>query len=167
MHKALRSFVLCCLVLAIVGLPFIAHAGKVKFGVIAPPNNGHTKGMEAMANYVREKTNGRIDIAVFPLGQLGSERSMCAQVQSGTLEMVSATTLMLENFVPESGVLNLPFMFPDLKTAHAVLDDPEVKSQTLLLSCEKGVCRFGIWGGRPTRDPRETADSASRKISRG
>jgi tripartite ATP-independent transporter DctP family solute receptor len=144
MRKTLTVLAAAFLAVVVFGLPMSAHAEKVKIGSIAPPNNGHTKGLEAMADYVREKTNGRIDIAVFPLGQLGNERSMCAQVQSGTLEMVSATTLMLENFVPESGVLNLPFMFPDLKTAHAVLDDPEVKAKLFSYLAKKGFAGLGF-----------------------
>jgi tripartite ATP-independent transporter DctP family solute receptor len=144
MRKTLRALASTCLVLVAVGLPLLAHAEKIKIGSIAPPNNGHTKGLEAMADYVREKTNGRVDIAVFPLGQLGNERSMCSQVQSGTLQMVSSTTSVLENFVPEVAVIDLPFMFPDLDTAHAVLDDPSVKGKLFSYFAKKGFVGLGF-----------------------
>ncbi len=144
MRKRLITLVVAGFVLAILGGPMSAQAQKVKIGSIAPPNNGHTKGLIAMADYVREKTNGRIDIGVFPLGQLGNERSMCAQVLSGTLEMASMTTSVLQNFIPEVAVVDLPYMFPDLDTAHAVLDDPEVKAKLFAAFEKRGFIGLGF-----------------------
>ncbi|MHB8764408.1 MAG: TRAP transporter substrate-binding protein [Deferrisomatales bacterium] len=144
MRKSLRALASGLLAVAVVGLPLLSHAEKIKIGTIAPPTNGHTKGLEAMADFVREKTNGRIDIAVFPLGQLGNESSMCSQVQSGSLQMVSSTTSVLENFVPEVAVIDLPFMFPDLATAHAVLDDPQVKAKIFSYFAKKGFVGLGF-----------------------
>ncbi len=60
--------------------------------------------------YVKEKTNGKIDIATFPAGQLGGERSMAEQVQGGTLQMAALTTAVLQNFVPQSDILDMPFL---------------------------------------------------------
>lgn len=144
MSKKLMSLVLVGCILAIVGMPLSAQAQKVKIGSIAPPNNGHTKGLIAMAEYVKEKTDGRIDIGVFPLGQLGNERSQCAQVLSGTLEMASVTTSVLQNYIPEVAVIDLPFMFPDLDTAHAVLDDPEVKAKLFAAFEKRGFIGLGF-----------------------
>ncbi len=147
MRKTLRALASTCLVLAVVGLPLMAHAQKVekiRIGTIAPPTNGHTRGLEAMAEFVREKTNGRLDISVFPLGQLGNEPSMASQVQSGSLQMVSSTTSVLENFVPEAAVVDLPFLFPDLETAHAVLDDPEVKAKIFSYFPKRGFVGLGF-----------------------
>lgn len=144
MRNSWKSFVGVGLVLTMIGLPMLAKAEKIKIGNIAPPNNGHNIGLNAMADYVREKTGGRLDIAVFPLGQLGNERSMVSQVQSGSLQMVSATTSVLENFVPEVAVIDLPFMFPDLKTAHAVMDDPAVKEKLFSFFEKKGFVGIGF-----------------------
>jgi tripartite ATP-independent transporter DctP family solute receptor len=144
MRKKLMSLVLVGCVLAIAGMPALAQARVVKVGSIAPPNNGHTKSLVAMADYVKEKTNGRIEIKVFPLGQLGNERSMCSQVQSGTLEMVSSTTSVLQNFIPEVAAFDLPFLYPDIATAHAVLDDPEVKAKLFAYFEKKGFVGLGF-----------------------
>ncbi|MCA1759460.1 MAG: hypothetical protein LC658_06800, partial [Bacteroidales bacterium] len=59
-----------------------AFADTVKFGHVAPPFHGQAKGVDAFADYVKEKTNGEIEIATFPAGQLGGERSMAEQVQA-------------------------------------------------------------------------------------
>ena len=47
-----------------------AMAATVKFGHVGPLFHGQTKGVEAFAAYVKEKTNGRIDIATFPMANL-------------------------------------------------------------------------------------------------
>ena len=71
---------------------------EVKFGHVAPPFHGQSKGIDAFANYVKEKTNGAIQIKTFHFGQLGSEQSMAEQVQGGTLEIASITTAILQNY---------------------------------------------------------------------
>ncbi|MFN2359319.1 MAG: TRAP transporter substrate-binding protein DctP, partial [Desulfotignum sp.] len=96
-----------------------AFADTVKFGHVAPPFHGQAKGVDAFADYVKEKTNGEIEIATFPAGQLGGERSMAEQVQAGTLQIAALTTAVLQNFVPQCAILDMPFIFPDRQTAYA------------------------------------------------
>ncbi len=100
-------------------------AGPVlKIGHVAPPFHGQHVGLEYFAQYLKEHSDGRWQCKIFPSGQLGGERSLAEQVQTGTLPMAVVTTAVLSNFVPEIGVVDLPFLFPDLLTAHAVLDGP-------------------------------------------
>jgi tripartite ATP-independent transporter DctP family solute receptor len=102
-----------------------ALAGPViKIGHVAPPFHGQHVGLEYFARYLSEHSNGRFKCKIFPLGQLGGERSLAEQVQTGTLPMAVITTAVLSNFVPQVGVLDLPFLFPDRRTAYAVLDSP-------------------------------------------
>ncbi len=131
------------LIAALVGLALPARAEKVKFGHIAPPFHGQSKGVEAFADYVREKTGGRIDIATFPLGQLGGERSMASSCQAGVIPITAITTAVLQNFVPEVGVLDLPFLFSSLDNAHATLDDPAVMEKLFSYSNRKGLVSIG------------------------
>lgn len=128
-----------------------AQAPKVKFGHVAPPFHGLSKGADAFADYVREKTSGRIDIATFPSGQLGGERSMGEQVQGGTLEIASLTTAVLQNFVPECAVIDMPFIFLDRKTAYAALDEPDVKEKIFSYFPGKGFIAIG-WGENEIKD---------------
>lgn len=132
-------------------LPAFSAESKVKFGHVAPPFHGQAKGVDAFAAYVKEKTNGKIDIATFPAGQLGGELSMAEQVQSGTLQMAALTTAVLQNFVPQAGILDMPFIFPDRKTAYAVLDDPEVQDKIFSYFPKKGFVAIG-WSENEFRD---------------
>lgn len=141
------------IVVSLILSPLFAGAAtdKVKLGHVAPPFHGQSKGADAFAAYVKEKTNGRIDIATFPMGQLGGERSMAEQVQAGTLQIASITTAVLQNFVPQTGVMDLPFLFPDRKTAYAVIDDPQVQEKLFSYLPKKGFVAIG-WTENEIRD---------------
>lgn len=124
---------------------------SIKFGHVAPPFHGQAKGVDAFAAYVKEKTKGAVEIKTFPMGQLGSETSMAEQVQSGTLQMAAITTAVLQNFVPQTAVVDLPFVFPNRKTAYAVLDDPEVQKKLFSYMPAKGFVGIG-WTENEFRD---------------
>lgn len=138
----------------ILGLPIASVAessAKIKFGHVAPPFHGQSKGVDAFAAHVKEKTDGRIEIDTFPMGRLGGERSMAEQVQIGTLKMAAITTAVLQNFVPQAAILDMPFIFPDRKTAYATLDDPEVQKKIFSYFPKKGFVAIG-WTENEFRD---------------
>jgi tripartite ATP-independent transporter DctP family solute receptor len=135
--------------------PVSTAAMKLKFGHIAPPFHGQSKGIDAFAEYVKKETNGEIDIKTFPFGQLGSETSLAEQVQSGTLEIASVTCAVLQNYVPQVALTDLPFVFPDRKTAYAVLDDPQVQEKIFGFLPAKGFIGIG-WTENEFRDVTNT-----------
>jgi len=169
MKIGVRVLLVLSLMAFMVGLPAAAVAeppAKIKFGHVAPPFLGQSKGVDAFAAYVKEKTKGRIDIATFPMGQLGGERSMAEQVQMGTLQIASITTAVLQNFVPQAAILDMPFIFPDRITAYATLDDPEVQEKIFSYFLKKGFMAIG-WTENEFRDsPTTNGRFTSLKISR-
>jgi tripartite ATP-independent transporter DctP family solute receptor len=128
-----------------------AETFTAKFGHVAPPFHGQTKGVDAFAAYVKEKTNGAIDIKTFPMGQLGGEASLAEQVQAGTLQMATITTAVLSTYAPQLAVMDLPFMFPDRKTAYAVIDDEELQKKIWSYLPAKGLIGVG-WTENEFRD---------------
>lgn len=145
--------VLGCIVtlLFLASIPATTLAAKVKFGHVGPTFHGMSKGIDAFADYVREKTDGKIDIATFPAGQLGNERSMASQVQSGSLQIASITTAVLQNFAPEVAIIDMPFLFPNRATAYAVLDDAAVQEKVFTYLPKKGFIGLG-WTENEIRD---------------
>ncbi|MFH0822976.1 MAG: DctP family TRAP transporter solute-binding subunit [Pseudomonadota bacterium] len=140
------------LVVGMSALPSKAgSAMEIKFGHVAPPIHGQSKGADAFADYVKQKTNGAILIKTFPMAQLGSEDSLAEQVQAGTLEMAAISNAVLQKFVGEVAVTDLPFVYPDVKTAYAVLDDPEVKKKIWSYLPAKGFIGVG-WTENGIRD---------------
>lgn len=133
------------------GSSVAALAAEVKFAHVGPPFHGQSKGVDAFAAYVKEKTGGRIDIATFPAGQLGGERSLAEQVQSGTLQLATISTAVMHNFVPEAVVMDMPFIFPDRATAYSVLDDEELQEKFFSYFPKKGFIAIG-WTENEFRD---------------
>jgi len=74
------------------------------------------------ADLVKQYTNGAITVDVFPASQIASGAKAVEFVQLGTLDIALEATTALENFVPEVGVLNLPFMFKSTADAFKILD---------------------------------------------
>jgi tripartite ATP-independent transporter DctP family solute receptor len=144
--------ILAVLCLALAGLSTAASAKMtLKFGHVAPPFHGQSKGVDAFAAYVKDKTKGEIEIKTFPFGQLGSERSMAEQVQAGTLEMASITTAVMGNYVPQVQLMDLPFVFPSRKTAYGVIDDQAWQDKLFSYLPKKGFVGIG-WTENEFRD---------------
>lgn len=149
MKKIASVIASCCLLLGVAG-PAAAKM-NLKYGFIAPPTHPEVKAGEAFAAYVKDKTKGEITIDLFPLGQLGSERSMVEQVQSGTLDMMDCTTAVLSNFVPQIALFDLPFLWPSREVAYSVLSDPEFFKIYGDIFPEKGMMFLG-YGENEMRD---------------
>jgi tripartite ATP-independent transporter DctP family solute receptor len=130
---------------AFVALSFGVADAKmiVKYGHVGPPVHPQHHAAVAFAKYVTEKTNGEIEVQVFPLGQLGGERSMTEQVQGGTLQMTSVTAGVLANFVTEIGIIELPFVYPNRDVAYKVLDDKDVRERFAKYCDAKGFVFIG------------------------
>lgn len=77
---------------------------------------------QKFAELVKERTNNAYNIELFPNSALGDERTMLESMQMGTLDAGIITSGPFVNFVPEFGVLDLPFLFPNNEAAYKVLD---------------------------------------------
>lgn len=79
-------------------------------------------GLLKLAEIVKEKSKGEVVIKVYPDRQLGEEREMVEGLQLGSVEMTVVSTGPIVNFVPEVGVLDLPFLFENSAHAYKVFD---------------------------------------------
>lgn len=79
-------------------------------------------GMTRFGEVLEELSGGEMTLVQHPASALGGERELIEAVQIGTLDMVITSTGPLPNFVPETQVLDLPFLFRDYDHARGVLD---------------------------------------------
>lgn len=77
---------------------------------------------QEFAKTVSEKTNGMIDISVFGNTQLGQERDMIEGLQLGTIDIAIVASGPVSSFVPEIGIVDLPYLFTSSEHAYKVLD---------------------------------------------
>ncbi|MGL4790810.1 MAG: TRAP transporter substrate-binding protein DctP, partial [Anaerotignaceae bacterium] len=94
----------------------------IKLGTTVNEQDSFQIAAEKFAEIVAEKTDGAYKVEIYPNGSLGDERTMLEGMQIGTLDMGIITSGPFINFVPEMGVLDMPFLFPSNEAAYAVLD---------------------------------------------
>ena len=93
---------------------------KVSYSV--PKDSHYGDGAVAMCDELEKGTQGRYKCQHFPAAALGGERESIEAVQLGTQDLVVTSTGPLGNFVPETKILDIPFLFRDYAHARAVLD---------------------------------------------
>jgi tripartite ATP-independent transporter DctP family solute receptor len=115
---------LVCLMLS-AGTVYARETIKIRYAHVAPPVHAQHIAATFFKKYVEAHSDGRIEVSVYPSGQLGGERVLAESIQAGTLDMSGLTSAVLTNFVPEAALLNLPFFFPD-KLSYQRLCDSDV-----------------------------------------
>ncbi|MDB6452857.1 TRAP transporter substrate-binding protein [Falsirhodobacter sp. 20TX0035] len=82
------------------------------------------EGVKSMAAEVREKSNNRICIEVFPSSQLGEEKDTIEQTQFGVIDMVRASFGSFNDIVPITQLTSMPYLFKSEEHMHHVMDGP-------------------------------------------
>jgi len=104
---------------SVLGCPAIG-APKYTARMSIEVQEGHPKAIavERFAKLVAERTNGEVEIKVFPNSQLGGEVETAEGIRIGSIQIGLVTSSILVNWVPEVQALDLPFLF--LNDAHAI-----------------------------------------------
>lgn len=63
------------------------------------------------ARLVKEKSEGKMEVDVFPSATLGTESENLQALTNGTLDMGIIAAEFYANYVPEAGILCLPYMY--------------------------------------------------------
>lgn len=106
---------------------FVAGAAAqttMKISISTTQNSHQGIAIDTFAREVEKRTNGRYKIQTFYNGALGGERESIEAVQLGTQALAFSSTGPVPNFVPETKILDVPFLFRDKAHARAVLDGP-------------------------------------------
>ena len=153
-----------------VGVGAAAAAGAsaqtvVEVGHSTTLDSHYGMGMTRFGEVLEELSGGQFTLEQHPASALGGEREMIEAVQIGTLDMVITSTGPLPNFVPETQVLDLPFLFRDYDHARGVLDG-EI-GQELLAKIDESGMKALAWtengfrhitnSRRPVRTPQDLA----------
>lgn len=68
-------------------------------------------GDNEFARLVKERTNGRIEVSVYPSAQLGDEKTVIEQLQLGAIDFGRVNAAPLASFDKQLNVFNLPYLF--------------------------------------------------------
>lgn len=90
-----------------------SYSATLKLGHVYDASHPWNKSAEEAARRVLEKTDGRVEIKVFPSGSLGSEQELLEQVVVGGVDIVEAGSGQIGNIFPPITVTEMPYMFTD------------------------------------------------------
>lgn len=82
------------------------------------------QGMVYMAKRLAEKSDGQLQMEIYPSSQLGGERQCLELLQIGSLAMTKVSASVMENFSPKVQVVGLPYLFRDREHVYETLDGP-------------------------------------------
>ncbi|KMO27547.1 ABC transporter substrate-binding protein [Methylobacterium variabile] len=86
-----------------------------------PTHPVNIRAQEALTR-IREASNGRLDIKLFPANQLGSDTDLLSQVRNGSVEFFNLSTSILSTFVPAAALPNTGFAFKDYNDVWKAMD---------------------------------------------
>ena len=100
-----------------------ADGGKVtlKMATALPASHPLVKAMDTLKAKTAEKSNGTVEIAIYPAGQLYNDKNMNDAVMSGGIDMGLNTVGRWASIVPAVDIFDVPFLFPSYeKIDHAI-----------------------------------------------
>ena len=105
-----------------------------------PANSHYGVGTQAFCADLEKRTTNRFKCQI----QAGAndERASVEAVQLGTLDVTNTSTGPVSNFVPEVGIVDIPFLFRDYDHARRVLDGP-IGQDILAKFPAKGIIALG------------------------
>ena len=99
-----------------------AQTTKFRFAHAGPETaSQHVAALE-FANLVKERSNGTVEVTVFPGSQLGNDSTVIGAVRGGTIDIMMAGSGNFAGMAPEMDVLDIPFLFRDPAHAYATVD---------------------------------------------
>jgi TRAP-type C4-dicarboxylate transport system substrate-binding protein len=111
---------------------------------------------------IEKASKGRIQVDLFPRGQLGSPAATVQGQQLGTIECMAQPIDFYAGLDPRAGIFSIPFMFKNRAHSNKVLADPEVFNTVNSLLESKGIVGVMLAG---QADGRYIAKNPLRKLT--
>lgn len=99
--------------------------------------------LEEFAELIYEKTDGRMELEIFPNGMLGGERNAIEMVQAGVLEFTRVSAGALEAFNEAYQIFSLPYVFHSQEHFHHVMDYSEAVQEIFMSTEEQRFIGLG------------------------
>ncbi|OZI74305.1 TRAP transporter substrate-binding protein [Bordetella genomosp. 12] len=121
-----------------------AAQNTLKMAYALSTNSHYGAGADAMAKSLEAASQGKYKVQQFANSALGGEREVIEGLQIGTVDLAIVSTGATLNFVPETGVFDIPFLLRDLPHARAVMDS-KIGQDMLAKFPDRGIIALA-WG---------------------
>jgi tripartite ATP-independent transporter DctP family solute receptor len=95
---------------------------NLKFGHEALDTHPVTIRLNEAAQTIAKRTNGRVNIQMFPNNQLGGATDMLSQTRSGALEFTLLGTVIISTLAPVAAISGVGYAFPDYDHVWSAMD---------------------------------------------
>lgn len=140
----MRTIFIVFIALAFASCQSVSKQKNLKLAHGLDPSHPAHKGMLVMAKKLKEKSSGKLNMDIYPSGQLGSSQQCVELLQIGSLAITSVSAAEFEIYTDNFQVLGLPYIFRSREHAFKVLDGEIGKH--LLESTQrykiKGLCFY-------------------------
>ncbi|NLC38512.1 MAG: TRAP transporter substrate-binding protein [Clostridia bacterium] len=96
----------------------------IKYGHDHLVDSHYDKGAHKFKELVEAKTEGKVEVQIYPSHQLGSAREMIEGAQVGNIEVIQLPSAKFGGFDQRLTIVDLPFLFPNYDMVWEVLDGP-------------------------------------------
>lgn len=130
-----------------------APAGTItmRIGSVNPLGGASENAAKQFAQWMKDRTNGKIAVQLFFNSQLGGERDMVESAQMGSIESVVFGDYLINNVAPEwGGALSLPYFMKSQDQFRTIVDGPMAKPMYDAMLQRKGL-RHIAWENRGPR----------------
>jgi TRAP-type C4-dicarboxylate transport system substrate-binding protein len=124
----------------------LAQKIELKIGSVTIRDTVH-QWMDDFKKNVENRIGDKIDVRVFPAGQLGNNQRQIEGIQLGTQEMHAAPPDFFVGLDRRYMVTSVPGVFTSLRHAQKVLHDPRIKEQLFTMGEPKGITGVGLYVG--------------------
>ena len=124
--KKLFTLVLALALVMAMGCVSFAQAAEVQLNIAHIMNEDNTwhKASEFFKEQVEERSEGRIEVTIYPNSQLGSEVDQIAQALMGGDVDIVMTGESMQTYVPELAILGVPYLMTSDEHVEAVASGP-------------------------------------------
>lgn len=105
-----------------------AQTVKLRFGHAHPEADSQHQAAVQFANRVKARTNGAVEITVYPNNSLGNDNAMIQGVRGGIIDIAMSGNPFFTSLAPRLNALDLPYQFSSAQQVYKVLDGPVGRS---------------------------------------
>ena len=99
---------------------------QIRLGTVVTGDHAWIQMAEFIQEELAARSDGAIEVSIFPGGQLGNDEAMIDDMRLGTLDMIIGGTQNAAPFVPQFQVLSMHYLFPTSEAFERVLSDEAV-----------------------------------------
>jgi tripartite ATP-independent transporter DctP family solute receptor len=137
-------FIRATLTTALMAVAVCAQARDFRSADVHPTDYPTVEAVRQMGKSLKEQSKDKLGVKVFASGALGAERDTIEQLKIGGLDMMRINAAPLNNIVPETIAISMPFVFRSTEHMRRVLDGP-IGDEILAAMADQGMVGLAFY----------------------